>query len=97
MLRHTIQTDLRKLKEHGIKPIFVFDGLSLPPQQKPLETPDQNPVFRNEAWELYDKSMANQAVDAFRKSGGFANAYNFCPTHTYSLQIRFQLEISSAS
>lgn len=68
-LRQNILNDLTKLKDAGIKPLFVFNGLSLLPQTKASDAPDPNVAVREKAWSLYDQGQADKAVDVFRSAG----------------------------
>jgi hypothetical protein len=68
-LKTTIQQDLYEMREAGIKPIFVFSGISLAPIEKPFLTPDDSAKLRTRAWELYDKGQAMDAVEAFGQAG----------------------------
>ena len=68
-LKANIERELKALKELGVSPLFVFDGLQV---SKPaLDSPSQARSARaaQQAWELYDQQQADQVVDAFSNAG----------------------------
>ncbi|SPN97611.1 related to MKT1 protein [Cephalotrichum gorgonifer] len=66
-----LSQDLAKFKEHGVTPLFVFDGQSMVGQ---AETTAKKSRLANlktdEAWEQYFASNAEQAVASFGANGG---------------------------
>lgn len=61
-----IESDLRALERHAIKPVFVFAGLPLasrPPPKGPDIKAERENQIKNEAWALYDEGQAYSAVD----------------------------------
>ena len=68
-LKTTIQQDMEEFRKAGIKPVFVFSGISPSPSEKPFSISDESVKLRTRAWELYDKGQAMDAVDAFGQAG----------------------------
>jgi hypothetical protein len=68
-LRNTVEADIDDLRKAGIKPIFVFKGFKTVPIEAPFTVNDEGLAQRSRAWELYDRGLANEAVEAFGIAG----------------------------
>ncbi|KAH8144938.1 uncharacterized protein LAJ45_11059 [Morchella importuna] len=68
-LRNTVEADIDDLRKAGVKPIFVFKGFKTVPIEAPFSVNDEGPAQRSRAWELYDRGLANEAVEAFGIAG----------------------------
>lgn len=68
-LRANIERELNALKELGVSPLFVFDGLQVgrPAPDSPSHAQSTRAV--EQAWGLYDQQQADQVVDAFSNAG----------------------------
>ncbi|KAF8449742.1 PIN domain-like protein [Kalaharituber pfeilii] len=64
-LKQAIEDDLAAFQAAGIKPLFVFNGLKIARTEKPFLAPDHGPASRLKAWDMYDKGLAAQSVEAF--------------------------------
>lgn len=49
----------------GIKPLFIFNGLKVARTEKPFLHIDHGPTNRLKAWDMYDRGLPTQAVEAF--------------------------------
>ncbi|KAL1953984.1 hypothetical protein VTO42DRAFT_1870 [Malbranchea cinnamomea] len=67
--RANIERELQALKDQGITPVFVFDGLEVGKPVSDLPLRAQNARAFERAWELYDQQQADQVVDAFSNAG----------------------------
>lgn len=68
-LRQAIEEDIAAFQAAGIKPLFVFNGLKIARTDKPFMTPDSGATTRLTAWDMYDKGLPTQAVEAFGNAG----------------------------
>ncbi len=66
-LANRIESDLRQLDKHNIKPVFVFPGLPLsqrPPPKGQNPQLDRENAVKNEAWAYYEDGQVDRAVIA---------------------------------
>ncbi|BEI90327.1 uncharacterized protein CcaverHIS019_0303970 [Cutaneotrichosporon cavernicola] len=66
-LANRIESDLRQLDKHNIKPVFVFPGLPLAqrtPPKGPNPQADRENAVKNEAWAYYEDGQVDRAVIA---------------------------------
>ncbi|KLT42839.1 PIN domain-like protein [Cutaneotrichosporon oleaginosum] len=66
-LANRIESDLRQLDKHNIKPVFVFPGLPLaqrPPPKGQSPQADRENAVKNEAWAYYEDGQVDRAVIA---------------------------------
>lgn len=68
-LRCAVEGDIDDFRKAGIKPIFIFSGLKIVRNEKPFSVNDDGPAKRSQAWDLYDKGLASEAVEAFGAAG----------------------------
>ncbi|KAJ1503650.1 hypothetical protein HMI55_003995 [Coelomomyces lativittatus] len=61
-LKDEIEKEIRWFREHRIQPFFVFPGLNVRKDHKPLTVEDTRPNKRNSAWEAYAKGQINSAT-----------------------------------
>lgn len=69
-MRDTVLTDLKRFKDYGITPVFVFSGLDVGRRDAPFDLSEQAARVNQQAWELYHSGQAQQAVDKFGSSSG---------------------------
>lgn len=74
-IRDQIESDILGFQEAGIKPLFVFNGLRIARDEKPFSILDPGPSQRLRAWEMYDRGLPQQAVDAFGEAGNTLNRW----------------------
>lgn len=75
-LKAFLEQDLATLKEHGVTPLIVFDGLDVGKKHRPYSQTNEA-VTRNEtAWDFYlqsqqrdSKIQPEELLDRFRQSG----------------------------
>lgn len=70
-LRVYVQNDLDALSEYGIRPLFVFNGIEAGKKHSPFKDLEDAARLNDNAWELYNRHEAEQAVDSFGKSGEY--------------------------
>ena len=68
-LEAIISKDLAALQTAGIKPHFVFDGLECGVHPDPFKASVESSAQIVKAFEIYEKDMANEAINVFRASG----------------------------
>lgn len=68
-LRQSLEMDIARFREAGIKPLFIFSGCSIVRTEKPLSTPDEVARNRARSWELYDQGKKKEAIDLFQTTG----------------------------
>ncbi|KAL7271158.1 hypothetical protein RUND412_006108 [Rhizina undulata] len=92
-LRSAVENDLQELKRLGIKPIFMFNGCKLVHTEEPFSLKDDGPAGRGRAWELYEKGLAVEAVEAFGNAGHTrpAEVYNVFKKILRENKIDFQV------
>ncbi|KAF8425110.1 hypothetical protein EV426DRAFT_59307 [Tirmania nivea] len=64
-LKQAIEDDINAFHQAGIKLLFVFNGLKISRTDKSSFTVDHGPVNRLKAWEMYDRGLPTEAVEAF--------------------------------
>mmetsp|Transcript_48798 Transcript_48798/g.86922 ORF Transcript_48798/g.86922 Transcript_48798/m.86922 type:complete len:843 (-) Transcript_48798:1336-3864(-) len=87
-LETVVDEEIEKLTRYDITPLFVFDGIKLPPP--PQMNPDSKPLnsgvqtqgleqyrSREEAWRLYQKNDYPAAKREFREAGSGVNSTGF--------------------
>jgi len=67
-MKDTVQNDVKRFKDCGITPIFVFGGLDVGKQDAPFDHSEQAARINQQAWDLYHSGQAQQAVDKFGSS-----------------------------
>ncbi|RDW88579.1 PIN protein [Coleophoma cylindrospora] len=78
-LRHHIEADLDHWKEHGIKPVFVFEGQpTVGKDTTTLKNAQEALSETNKAWNNYSEGDSNGAVKQFGLSGS-AQGSDFFP------------------
>lgn len=65
----TIVTELEDMQAAGFKPHFVFDGLDFGIKDEPFKASISSALANAAAFEIYEKDMANEAINVFRTSG----------------------------
>ena len=68
-LKAHIENELSVFREHDIKPVFVFNGMNVAKKHRPFKHADDASRINANAWELYNRHEAEQAVQGFGKSG----------------------------
>jgi hypothetical protein len=69
-LRHYIEEELDRWEEHGMKPLFVFDGQSVVGKDDMSFRNAKKSLNRTQkAWELYVDNQPTDAVKSFGASG----------------------------
>jgi hypothetical protein len=68
-MRRTVTNDVNKLREAGITPFFVFDGMAGAKTREPFRRADEAARNTGQAWSLYSQHHADSAVAAFGESG----------------------------
>ena len=68
-LKAHIQNELGILAEHGVRPVFIFNGMEAGKKHRPFKDMDDAARLNGSAWELYNRHEAEQAVESFGKSG----------------------------
>ncbi|KAK9462683.1 temperature dependent protein affecting M2 dsRNA replication-domain-containing protein [Lipomyces oligophaga] len=68
-LKSMIISCIDTLREAEITPIFIFNGVSLPSEEKPFSKPDASNQMRLRAWEAYDGAHGDEAVNIFNEIG----------------------------
>jgi len=75
VIESLIDDHIKLLREHKIKPVFVFSGLGADSQHQRLASSLQHSKNVSEAWDLYNASDPERAVAEFGNS---------CIMHTHS-------------
>lgn len=66
--RHHISIHLEFLRQNGITPIFIFNGLDIGRKYTPFKTSDETTKSISEGWDLYVKGLGQEAVKKFGQS-----------------------------
>lgn len=64
-LKHHVEEDLHVFRSHNITPFFVFHGLEFGKKHKIFQASDEAARTNAEAWDLYDRHKAEDAVKTF--------------------------------
>lgn len=67
-LMSRIESDIRVLEQHRIKPVFVLHGLSPAKRTRPFSYEDRRPGLRKRAWESYEDDNVALATQLFASS-----------------------------
>lgn len=73
-LKSHIEREIQALKNAGITPVFVFDGLEIGKPEPDIVAQNQSTRALDQAWEYYDQQQADQVVDAFSNAGEDAHS-----------------------
>ena len=76
-LKQAIEDDLAAFRTAGIKPLFVFNGLKVARTEKPFLQADHGPTNRLKAWDMYDRGLPTQAVEAFGDASKWGGLWGF--------------------
>lgn len=68
-LESTIAGELEDMQAAGFKPHFVFNGLDFGIKDEPFKASISSALANAEAFEIYEKDRANEAINVFRTSG----------------------------
>jgi hypothetical protein len=60
-----LESNLKSLEGHHIKPVFVGNGLSIQRRERPFHRPDDRGRIARDAWELWRQSKTAQSTAAF--------------------------------
>ncbi|KAI5481413.1 XPG I-region protein [Pseudohyphozyma bogoriensis] len=63
-----VEKDLQALEKAGVKPVFVFSGISLVDKERPFVADDQKTWRRNQGWDNYENGRVPQAQAEFGAS-----------------------------
>lgn len=64
-MKRLVLDDLQRWKNHNITPLFVFNGLDFGKRDRSFRASDDASRVTAEAWELYNQSEAERAVQTF--------------------------------
>lgn len=67
-LMSRIESDVRVLEQHRIKPVFVLHGLSPAKRTRPFSYEDRRPVQRKRAWDAYEQENVELSKQQFATS-----------------------------
>lgn len=70
-IEKTIDAQIKQFEDSGIKPFFVFHGISAIGEQRKLVAAELQAKKINEAWDLYNASNPDQAVATFGTACSF--------------------------
>ena len=76
-LMSRVESDMRVLEQHRIKPVFVLHGLSPAKRTRPFSYEDRRPAQRQRAWDAYEQDDVSLATQQFAASNSmfFSDLY----------------------
>ncbi|KAK2741084.1 hypothetical protein FQN55_008488 [Onygenales sp. PD_40] len=98
-LKSNIEKELQALKNLGVTPVFVFNGLDFGKRAPDFSSQAESTRALEQAWDLYDQQQADQVVDAFSTAGSAKpeTLYKFLQRILYAEGVDFQVAPYAAS